>query len=229
MNGSRPSRESSISQDWNNVIRDEGSYTSFDGQLIIGSHVDDLIGIALTEANLDKAERSVEKYIELDKRGRPSQILGIELSWSKEGVILTQKSLIEMIERTHLVQENGKAGGRHSLPLNPERYATSTDNQDLTEQKPYQALVGGLLFIARMTRPEISVHINLLGRRATQPSAANWKVALQILEYLCSTKDEGIILRKGRSLELKAYADASYGGMEARSQTGVLLTQEINR
>jgi len=73
-------------------IRDEGSYASTDGQLIIGSHVDDLLGIAPTEADLDKAEKSVEKSVELDKRGRPSLILGIELSWNKENteVILTQ-------------------------------------------------------------------------------------------------------------------------------------------
>ena len=64
-------------------IEDEGTYTSSNGQLIIGSHVDDLLGIALTETDLDKVEQSVEKHVELDKRGKPSKLLGMELTWKK--------------------------------------------------------------------------------------------------------------------------------------------------
>jgi len=53
---------------------------SANGQLIIATHVDDLIGIALTE---DQAEKSAETHIELDKRGKPLRMLGMELTWKK--------------------------------------------------------------------------------------------------------------------------------------------------
>jgi len=42
-------------------IGDERTYASSNGQLIIGTHVDDLIGIAPTESDLGKAEKSAEK------------------------------------------------------------------------------------------------------------------------------------------------------------------------
>ena len=50
----------------------------------------------------------------------------------------------------------------------------------------YQAIVGGLLFIARMTRPEISIHVNLLGRKTKDASSENWKAVLGVLRFLRS-------------------------------------------
>ena len=117
--------------------------------------------------------------------------------------------------------EQGIPGKRSPLPLNPMLYEA---DEDPTEQKPYQSLIGGLLFVARMTRPEISFHVNLLGRRATNPSTSNMMAAKGILRYLYWSRSEGIILKKPRHLELKVFADASYGGSEARSQSGVLIT-----
>src|SRR4029077_9489154 len=47
----------------------------------------------------------------------------------------------------------------------------------------------------------------------------------QVLQYLVSTKQEGIHLQKKREnlAPIKAYADASYGGETSRSQSGNLL------
>ena len=64
-------------------IGDEGTYTNITtkpasaSQVIIGTHVDDLIGIAPTEQDLDNAENAAEKRVELDKRGRPTNMLGM--------------------------------------------------------------------------------------------------------------------------------------------------------
>ena len=61
-------------------IRDKGTYTSSNGQLIIGSHVNDLLGIVPTQTDLDKIEQSVEQHVKLDKRGKPLKLLGMELT-----------------------------------------------------------------------------------------------------------------------------------------------------
>ena len=52
----------------------------------------------------------------------------------------------------------------------------------------------------------------------------NYQAALQVLRYLYWTRFEGLLLRKDKNLAVKIYADASYGGEGARSQTGVLIT-----
>ena len=179
-------------------IGDEGTYTNIteqatrSSQIIIGTHVDDLVGIAFMEQDLDNAEKAIEQRVELDKRGRPSNMLGMELHWSEEQVVLTQTRLIESMISQQL---NGNSSGRHSLHINPEAYqkAEQTENE---KPPKYQSLIGSLLFVARMTRPEISVHVNLLGRRTKDATNTHWKTALQVLRYLGSTKSEGLVLRK---------------------------------
>jgi hypothetical protein len=84
-----------------------------------------------------------------------------------------------------------------------------------------------------MTRPDISLHVNLLGRRTAKPGPDNLQAALQLAQYLASTKNEGLILKtKGletklqgeRDVPIKVYADASYEGETSRSQSGSLVT-----
>ena len=86
-------------------------------------------------------------------------MLGMELRWSEGEVRLTQTRLIESMAMTFL-KEIGQCGKRHSLPLEPQYYAKTAEKlADNDGNQKYQSIVGGLLFIARMTRPEISVHI----------------------------------------------------------------------
>jgi hypothetical protein len=75
-----------------------------------------------------------------------------------------------------------------------------------------------------MTQPEISIQVNLLGRRSASPAVNNMRAALALLGYLHWTRHEGLILPKPISLELVVYADAPYGGEQGKSQTGVLIT-----
>ena len=220
MSGSRPSTK--YSARWQ-CVGGEGAYTNTATQptspIIISSHVDDLIGIAPTENDLDDAERTVETRVELDKRGRRSNV---KLHWSKGQVILTQKRLIESMVQQFL---DGKAGGRHSLPLNPDAYQKPdpwNERAQVQNEPPprYQSMVGSLLF---MTRPEISIYVSLMERRTKDTTQTHWKTALQVLWYLASTPSEGLAMRKAEDLCLTVYTGVAYGGESARSQTGAML------
>lgn len=83
-------------------IGDEGAYASRRGNILIGTHVDDLIGIAPQGATLDEIEKSIQASVELEKRGKPGKILGMELTSKQDSVILTQKLLTETMTKTHL-------------------------------------------------------------------------------------------------------------------------------
>jgi hypothetical protein len=208
-------------------IADEGVFVptpnttlSPSSELAIGSWVDDLIGIAPTNETLDKIEASIEKYVELKKRGKPKKVLGMEVNWiSDHEIILTQTGLIENPALAH-----GITGVKHSLPIEPTCY--EPDCASPVNQKEFQAIVGSLLYIARATRSEISIHVNLLGRRTIAPSIRNLVTAKDICRYLLSTKSEGLRLNpikdSGLEEKIEIYVDSSYGGEEARSQTGVI-------
>jgi hypothetical protein len=97
-------------------------------ELAIGSWVNDLIGIAPTNEGLDKIEARIEKYVELEKRGKPKKVLGMEVNWASDHeIVLTQTGLIENLALAH-----GITGIKHSLPIEPTYYepdCTSPANQ----------------------------------------------------------------------------------------------------
>jgi hypothetical protein len=136
----------------------------------------------------------------------------MEVNWvSDHEIVLTQTGFIENLALTH-----GITGVKHSLPIKPTCYEPGYTSP--ANQMEFQAIVGSLLHISRTTRPEISIHVNLFGRRTIALSTRNLVTAKDIL----STKSEGLRLNpiKDSRLEgkIEIYVDASYGGEEARSQ-----------
>ena len=205
-------------------IGDPGCFYKNTG-LILSTHVDDMIAIAQTEEELDNLERAIESQVELDKLGIPKKLLGMELTWEEDSVKLTQKTAIG-----NLAKEFGIVPTEipsKSLPLNPEMFKEPTSEEDLTPLQEYQSLVGSLLYIARHTRPEISIHVNLLGRRTSKASHNNMQAALRVLRYLTSTLTDGLTIQKevttGEPINIQGFADASYGGEQSKSQSGSLI------
>ena len=93
---------------------------------IVGTHVDNMLAVG-PPAALNETEVRIEKTVELDKRGRLRKMLGIEMSWNKEGseVILTQTSLIESLAQQHLTKTSGDRttpGKGCSMPQDPTLY-----------------------------------------------------------------------------------------------------------
>jgi hypothetical protein len=104
---------------------------------------------------LDKIEASIKKYVELEIRGKPKKVLGMEVNWvSEHEIVLTQTGLMENLARAH-----GISDVKHSLPIEPTYYepeCTSPPNP-----KKFQAIIRSLLYLASTIRPEISIHVNL--------------------------------------------------------------------
>ena len=103
---------------------------------IIGTWVDDLVGIAPDDIDLNLVEKEVEKYVELEHRGQPSKLLGMECHWDshRDGgneLMLTQTTLIENLALAH-----GIHGVKHSLPTDSMLF--DCDEGDPCDQKEYQ-------------------------------------------------------------------------------------------
>ena len=153
----------------------------------------------------------------------------MELTWTegnKRSVRLTQRDSIDKLMKERAIPEIPN----RSIPLNPEGYAAPDlhNKESLLnpqEHTKYQSLVGSLLYVNRMTRLDISLHVNLLGRRTSSPTKENMRTARQLGQYLASTKTEGLTIKIEKpEAQIVLYADASYGGENSRSQSGSLVT-----
>jgi hypothetical protein len=180
---------------------------------VLLEHVDDL-GIAAPTNGLDKIEQIITKHVELEQRDMKG-LLGMVLTLDEDKLWLTQTRLIE---RT--VEQVGEIGKRLSLSSDSSDYEKLSEQDEPADPTKYQQLIGSLLFIARGTRPDISVANNFLGRRAKEPSIRNWETALKVLAYLYSTKYVGLCLSKPKDLEIEIVVDASRGTTRSIAKMG---------
>ena len=83
-------------------VGDPGCFRTKD--LVVSTHVDDMAGYGTPEA-LKAFEKAVENEVELDKLGRTTKLLGMELTWSQDlnSVKLTQKDAIGNLMIEHSI------------------------------------------------------------------------------------------------------------------------------
>lgn len=88
--------------------------------------------------------------------------------------------------------------------------SSETERLDM-QQKPYRELIGGLVYLANATRPDIAFAASLLSRFSADPGEAHWHLAKRVLRYLKGTSHYGITYRKDKE-NLTAYTDSDWAG-----------------
>jgi len=103
-----------------------------------------------------------------------------------------------------------------------------TRNEELLSAEfPFMELIGSLIYLACISRPDISYATSYLTRHMSNPSTSDWQNAKRILRYLKGTPTLGITLLKEASAPIiQAYSDSDYGGdlATSRSTSGTLIT-----
>jgi hypothetical protein len=115
-----------------------------------------------------------------------------------------------------------------SIPLDPGAPLTDaqcpiSDNEKKDMKNiPYKQLVGSLLYIARMMRPDISFAVSLLSRFMANPGRVHWEAAKRVLKYLKGTKDMQLTYGN-RTDGLVGYTDANWASQDYRHSTSSYL------
>ena len=87
------------------------------------------------------------------------------------------------------------------------------DENEETESWPFRELVGGLIWLAISTRPDISNAVRSVARYSSAPKAVHWKSVLGILAYANGTCGFGITYhQRGTTVDIsvEVFADADY-------------------
>lgn len=86
---------------------------------------------------------------------------------------------------------------------------------------PYQQSIGSLMYLALMTRPDISYSVSNLSQFNNCYDNSHWEYAKRLLKYLKKTRDSGLKFQKGSGF-LQGFVDADWGSNKSdkRSYTG---------
>lgn len=96
------------------------------------------------------------------------------------------------------------------IPMDPN--VTLIENQDepLEDSTMNKKLIGRLMYLT-ISRPDMNFSVNRLSQLTSKPCKAHLLVVHQILEYLKSSPDLGLMLLRTSSLKVSVYVDADWG------------------
>jgi hypothetical protein len=108
------------------------------------------------------------------------------------------------------------------MPGQPELNLGKDLDDGLADRKEYMSLVGSLLWIARVSMPQISYYVKELSRRAIKPLKCDIYAGKRLLRYLVKAKSYTRTFHgsgnKDDPVTLTLYSDASYGDINDLSQ-----------
>ena len=120
---------------------------------------------------------------------------------------VNQTAFVENLVSQYKVSTTSDIPVSPGIDLGPRK----EDEPGGSEEFPqYRALVGSLMWLSVMTRPDIANALRACARQSHNPCARHWKALLQIAAYVKATKEVGLRFVRGSGLRVSVFADADY-------------------
>ena len=183
--------------------------------------MDDIIVIGKNVSLISHLKSHLHNIFNIkDLIGRLSVFLGLELTYSANGIIVTQQKFSKELLRDTDISPLTP----HFTPLPLNHKLSSNDSPLLPNPTLYHSLVGKLNFLTH-TRPDLSYVVQTLSQHMQNPTTAHFEVVKHTLGYLFATLEKGILLLASNQLTLQAYSDSDWGACPEtrRSISGFFL------
>ena len=115
------------------------------------------------------------------------------------------------------------------LPKNASFSFADSNDQLLSEKDhtTYRSIIGGLLYLATCTRPDLSFSVSVLVRHLHEPIARHLLLLKRVLRYLKGTIQQGLKYKNAKNLNISsfdAYIYADWAGCkETRKSTSEFI------
>lgn len=192
--------------------------------IFLALYVDDGILLAETKETLNVILEKLKKFFEVTIC-TSNTFIGLQIERNKENhsIFIHQRTYIEHILTRFEMKQARPVG----VPIDSHTISSiMNDKGELDVRFPYREAMGSLIFLAQLTRPDITFAVSLLSRFLTCYTESHWQAVKRIFRYLAGTVNLGICYKKGNeSSELSGYSDADYAGdvETRRSTTGYLF------
>ncbi|XP_019057527.1 PREDICTED: uncharacterized protein LOC109116485 [Tarenaya hassleriana] len=157
---------------------------------------------------------AIRKYIDmlasrfsLKDLGNLSYFIGVEVTKTKTGILLTQERYITDLLTRHMMQDVKPV----STPMSSTAKLSLHSESKLDDATRYRKVIGSLQYLM-LTRSDIVYSVNKLSRYMHCPTTEHWQAAKRILRYLGGTRSHGIHYSRNNVSSLHAYSDADWGG-----------------
>jgi hypothetical protein len=88
----------------------------------------------------------------------------------------------------------------------------SSEHAAMSQQREiYMGIIGGILWLANMSRPDLAYAASQLARFMTNPGPAHFAAAVRVLAYLRDTADRHLCFAPNDSMSFDTFVDSNWG------------------
>jgi len=184
-------------------------------------YVDDILIFSAELRAIKDAKALISGRFQIWDLGEVRSYLGVRVTRDAEGsVMLDQEAYLNEV-----LKRFGMEGSKPvNTPLCPSQRLDRPKVPVEKESKPYQALIGSLMYLSVFTRPDITYAVSVLSQFNNEFGEEHWTAAKRVLRYLKGTADRKLKFSKGD--DLKVFADADWGNcvVDRKSYSGYVAT-----
>jgi Reverse transcriptase (RNA-dependent DNA polymerase) len=189
----------------------------------IALYVDDLLIIGEDDSDVAYIKERLAAKFDMTDLGVAERYTGMEIQYNDDGSIkIHQGDYLRALLKKHGMEDCNPL----ATPLDPAIKLTKTnpDVDTLVDAKEYASIVGGIMYAACVTRPDIMCAVSQLSAYNANPCSRHLMAAKRVLRYLSGTLDLGITYRPPPT-EPEVFSDANWAGDEdtRRSTTGCIV------
>ena len=197
------------------------TYDAADGDVMrIAIWVDDLVISASKATTRTKFVKDLAATFEIEDGGELQWVLGVRVSRNRRAreLTLSQAQYIQDVLARHAPQAD--ITRKVDTPLAPEltlarEQCPADGSAEKASMAPkhteYMTVIGGLLWLASFTRPDLTYAASLLARFVSNPAAVHFSAMQRVLAYLHHTRTHGLSFKPTSDMApLMIYSDADW-------------------
>lgn len=211
--------------------------------IFIAHWVDDILIFEKDLKILAALKKKLADRFKISDMGPLSFFLGMAFvrDWEKGTMFIHQE---QYADKVLAVAGMAKCQGRNT-PMDPGviLYKATPDDM-IVNQKEYQKLIGSLMYLMLVTRPDLAHSVTYLAQFSSGLTAGHWKQLRNVLKYLKRTKHYGLLYtknnnpapteihgysKKHKDAIISGFSDADFGSSEdRRSISGCVFFHKNN-
>lgn len=207
--------------DFKNSLYEPCLFTKTKGEvkIIVALYVDDFLIFSNCPVESKKLKDTLGSEFKLKDLGPVRQYLGMRINVSKNVITVDQQQYIDQL----LTRFNMLDCKMHKTPIECKLNLEKPDK--CVPDVPYQKLIGSLMYLAVLTRPDISYSVSYLSQFNSCYDNTHWHYAKRILKYLQCTKTYCLkYFKDGSKLEGFVDSDWASDAIDRKSYTGFCFT-----
>ena len=182
--------------------------------------VDDLVISASKAATRARFVKELAATFDIEDGGELQWVLGVRVTRNRRAreLTLSQGQYVQDMLARHAPQVDMTR--KVDTPLAPEQTFSreqcpaegSAEKAEMaTKHTEYMTVIGGLLWLASFTRPDLTYAASLLARFVSNPAAVHFSAMQRVLAYLHHTRNHGLSFKPTvDSVPLVIYSDADW-------------------